>query len=81
MAIGTNYGIPKFTRNMLFDEKIGGTVHMAIGDSMPDAGGLNRSGIHWDMLCDMRHGGRIFADGILFHENGRFLDGLLADEG
>ena len=80
VAIGTNYGIAKFTRNMLFDEKIGGTVHMAIGDSMPDAGGLNRSGIHWDMLCDMRQGGRILADGILFHENGRFLDSVLADE-
>ncbi len=80
VAIGTNYGITQFTRNMLFDEKIGGTVHMAIGDSMPEAGGLNRSSIHWDMLCDMRHGGRIFADGILFHENGRFLDAVLQAE-
>jgi aminopeptidase len=77
VAIGTNYGITKFTRNMLFDEKIGGTVHMAIGDSMPDAGGLNRSTLHWDMLCDMRQEGRIYADGILFHENGRFLDEVL----
>ena len=77
MAIGTNYGITRFTRNMLFDEKIGGTIHMAIGDSMPEAGGQNRSVIHWDMLCDMRTGGRIYADGILFHENGRFLPEVL----
>jgi aminopeptidase len=78
VAIGTNYGIRQFTRNMLFDEKIGGTVHMAIGDSMADAGGLNRSTIHWDMLCDLRTGGRIFADDILFYENGMFLENVLA---
>ncbi len=77
VAIGTNYGITKFTRNMLFDEKIGGTIHMAIGDSMPEAGGLNKSGIHWDMLCDMRQGGKIYADGILFYENGRFIESIL----
>lgn len=72
-AIGTNYQIKKFTRNMLFDEKIGGTVHMALGDSMPEAGGKNKSAIHWDMLCDMREHGRIYADGELFYEKGRFL--------
>ena len=72
-AIGANYQIQKFTRNMLFDEKIGGTVHMALGDSMPEAGGKNRSVIHWDMLCDMRSNGKIFADGELFYEAGRFL--------
>lgn len=77
VAIGTNYGIQKFTRNMLFDEKIGGTIHMAVGDSMPEAGGLNRSAVHWDMLCDMRNGGRIYADGELFYENGVFLDDIL----
>jgi aminopeptidase len=77
VAIGTNYGIKNFTKNMLFDEKIGGTVHMAIGDSMPAAGGLNRSTIHWDMLCDMRNGGKIFADGELFYENGLFIEGIL----
>lgn len=77
MAIGTNYGIQKFTRNMLFDEKIGGTIHMAIGDSMPEAGGLNRSTIHWDMLCDMRNGGKIYADGELFYENGHFIESVL----
>lgn len=74
VAIGTNYGIQKFTRNMLFDEKIGGTVHMAIGDSMPEAGGINRSTIHWDMLCDMRNGGKIYADGELFYEDGHFIE-------
>ena len=78
VAIGTNYGITKFTRNMLFDEKIGGTLHMALGDSMPEAGGLNRSTLHWDMLCDMRNGGRIFADDVLFHENGKFLADVLS---
>jgi aminopeptidase len=77
VAIGTNYSIKNFTRNMLFDEKIGGTIHMAIGDSMPEAGGLNRSTIHWDMLCDMRKGGRIYADGELFYENGNFIKGIL----
>jgi len=77
VAIGTNYGIKNFTRNMLFDEKIGGTVHMAIGDSMPEAGGLNRSTIHWDMLCDMRNGGKIYADSELFYENGEFIEGIL----
>lgn len=77
VAIGTNYGIKSFTKNMLFDEKIGGTVHMAIGDSMGDAGGKNKSSIHWDMLCDMRKGGKIYADGELFYENGEFLEGIL----
>lgn len=77
VAIGTNYGIKNFTRNMLFDEKIGGTVHMAIGDSMAEAGGLNHSSLHWDMLCDMRNGGKIFADGELFYENGLFKEEIL----
>jgi aminopeptidase len=77
VAIGTNYGINKFTRNMLFDEKIGGTIHMAIGDSMAEAGGINKSSIHWDMLCDMRDGGRIYADDELFYENGKFKDEIL----
>lgn len=77
MAIGTNYGIQKFTRNMLFDEKIGGTIHMALGDSMPEAGGKNRSTIHWDMLCDMRKGGKIYADGELFYEDGHFIESVL----
>ncbi len=77
VAIGTNYGIKDFTRNMLFDEKIGGTVHMAIGDSMEDAGGKNKSSIHWDMLCDMREEGKIYADGELFYEKGEFIEAVL----
>ncbi len=80
VAIGTNYGIQKFTRNMLFDEKIGGTIHMALGDSMPEAGGKNQSAIHWDMLCDMRAGGKIFADGELFYENGKFIESVLEED-
>ena len=52
-GIGTNYGIPKFTKNMLFDEKLGGTIHLAVGSGYPESGSKNESGIHWDMLCDM----------------------------
>lgn len=73
IAIGTNYGIQKFTRNMLFDEKIGGTVHAAIGAAYPSTGAKNQSSIHWDMLCDMKDGGKIYADDELFYENGKFL--------
>lgn len=71
-AIGTNDSIQQFTRSILFDEKIGGTVHMAVGASYPDTGGVNQSDIHWDMICDMRSGGRIIVDGELFYENGIF---------
>ena len=71
-AIGTNYAIQKFTRNTLFDEKIGGTVHMAVGSSIPDSGGVNESGIHWDMVTDMRDGGRIYADGKVVYKDGEF---------
>lgn len=72
-AIGTNYGITKFTKNILFDEKIGGTIHMALGFAMPEAGGVNKSAIHWDMICDMREDGCMYADGELFYEHGRFV--------
>ncbi len=72
-AIGTNPGITKFTRNILFDEKIGGTIHLALGNSYFETGGQNKSGIHWDMLCDMREGGEIYADGKLIYRNGRML--------
>ena len=77
LAIGTNYGIKNITKNILFDEKIGGTFHMAIGDSFPEAGGMNRSVIHWDMIGELRKTGRIYADGELFHENGQFLTEVL----
>lgn len=73
IAVGTNYGIQKFTKNMLFDEKIGGTVHAAIGGSPGESGGKNQSGIHWDMLCNMKENGEIFADGELFYKDGQFL--------
>lgn len=73
IAIGTNYGIQRFTKNMLFDEKIGGTVHAAIGAALKESGGENESGIHWDMLCDMKNGGRIYADEQLFYQDGKFL--------
>ncbi|WP_069650769.1 aminopeptidase [Caloranaerobacter ferrireducens] len=72
-AIGTNYGIKKFTRNMLFDEKIGGTIHLALGNAYGESGGKNKSVIHWDMLCDMKDGGEIYADGELFYKDGKFL--------
>ena len=72
-AIGTNYGITKFTKNMLFDEKIGGTIHIALGTSFPESGGLNESAIHWDILKDMKKDGEIYADGKLFYKNGKFV--------
>jgi aminopeptidase len=71
-AIGTNESIQKFTRNILFDEKIGGTVHMAVGAGYPNTGSSNKSAIHWDMICDMRSGGEIWVDGELFYQNGVF---------
>ena len=74
IAIGTNYNITKFTRNMLFDEKIGGTVHMALGKAYAQSGGINESGIHWDMLCDMKNGGEIYADGECFYRDGKVIE-------
>ncbi len=74
-AIGTNYGITRFTRNTLFDEKIGGTLHMAIGAGYPETGSQNRSAVHWDMICDLRDGSEIFVDGEKFYQNGEFLVG------
>jgi aminopeptidase len=72
-AIGTNYKIDRFTKNILFDEKIGGTVHMAIGQSYLQAGGKNQSAIHWDMIADMKKGGEIYADDEKIYENGKFI--------
>jgi aminopeptidase len=73
VAIGTNFGITKFTKNILFDEKIGGTIHMAFGQAYPESGGKNTSGLHWDMICDLRKNGGLYADGELFFKNGKFL--------
>jgi aminopeptidase len=72
-AVGTNYAIKRFTKNMLFDEKMGGTVHMALGNSFSYTGGLNKSAIHWDILKDMKKDGEIYADGKLFYKNGKLL--------
>ncbi|MGE5603203.1 MAG: aminopeptidase [Nitrososphaerales archaeon] len=72
-AFGTNFGIQRFTRNMLFDEKIGGTVHMAFGGGYPETGSINRSAIHWDMLCDLRRGSEVTVDGELFAKDGKYL--------
>ncbi len=74
IAIGTNYSIQQYTKNTLFDEKIGGTFHAAVGASYPESGGQNQSGLHWDMVCDLREGGQVFVDGELISENGRFLN-------
>jgi aminopeptidase len=71
-GIGTNYGITRFTKDMLFDEKMGGTIHLAVGAGLPESGSKNESGIHWDMLCDM-HDAEIHVDGELFYRNGKFV--------
>jgi aminopeptidase len=72
-AIGTNAGITRFTRDILFDEKINGSFHMALGAGYPESGSKNRSAIHWDMVCDMRNGGEITVDGLPFYRDGMFL--------
>jgi aminopeptidase len=72
VAFGLNYNIKRFSKDTLFDEKIGGTMHMALGASLPESGGVNESGIHWDMVCDLREG-KVYADGQLCYENGQFL--------
>lgn len=71
-AIGTNYQIQRFTKSILYDEKIGGTLHMALGAGYPETGSQNQSFIHWDMICDMRQGSEIWVDGELFYRDGEF---------
>jgi aminopeptidase len=73
LAFGLNYEIDRFTRNILLDEKIGGTMHLALGSAFPQAGGSNSSGLHWDMICDLRDEGEVYADGELVWKAGRFL--------
>ncbi|NNE25967.1 MAG: aminopeptidase [Saprospiraceae bacterium] len=73
VAIGTNYKIQRATRNILFDEKIGGTIHMAVGQSYKQTGGQNQSSIHWDMITDMKTSGEIYADGKMIYQYGKFL--------
>jgi len=72
-AIGTNFDITRFIKNILFDEKIGGTVHMALGAGYPLTGSTNKSAIHWDMICDLRDGGQIDIDGVPFLRDGRIV--------
>jgi len=73
LGIGTNYGIQRFTRNILYDEKIGGTFHLALGSGFEEAGGVNKSAIHWDLITDARTGTEMVADGELFYKNGKFV--------
>lgn len=73
LGIGTNFEINRFTKNMLFDEKIGGTIHLAIGMGYPETGSVNKSSVHWDMLYDMRDGGKIIVDDVLFYDSGKFM--------
>ena len=72
-AIGTNFEINRFTRNILFDEKIGGTFHMALGAGYPETGSQNKSAIHWDMICDMRTDSEIRVDGVVIYRDGQFV--------
>jgi len=72
-AFGLNYEIDRFTANILFDEKIGGTMHFALGSSFSHLGGRNESGLHWDLICDLRREGEVYADGELVWRNGSFV--------
>ncbi len=73
LGIGTNYGIQRFIKNILYDEKIGGTVHLALGMSYAETGGKNRSALHWDMIKDLRKGGALYIDGKAIQKDGQFL--------
>ena len=70
VGIGTNFGIDRPVGAILLDEKIGGTVHLAVGESYPETGGVNESAVHWDMICDLRAGGRLSADGETIQQDG-----------
>ena len=74
IGIGTNYNIGRASGNVLFDEKLGGTVHLAIGRSYKETGGVNESSVHTDLVCDLRQGGEFYADGELIQSDGRFLE-------
>ena len=71
LAFGTNYSIKRFTKNTLFDEKIGGTMHIAVGASLPESGGRNKSSLHWDMVCDTRKGFTVYGDGKPIMKDGK----------
>jgi len=72
LGIGTNYGIQEFVKNILFDEKIGGSIHLAVGRSYEETGGVNKSALHWDMICDLRQGGYMEVDGKVVQADGKF---------
>jgi aminopeptidase len=72
-AFGNNHNVDRCTKNVLFDEKMGGTVHLALGASIPETGGINASALHWDMVCDLRKGSEIRVDGELFSQDGKFM--------
>jgi len=76
-AFGLNEALTEFTGHTLFDEKIGGTVHLALGASYPETGGQVQSALHWDLVCDLRNGGEAYADGELIYRDGRFLDAVV----
>jgi aminopeptidase len=75
-SFGFNDAVEEFTGHTLFDEKIGGTVHLALGAAYPESGGSNRSALHWDLVCDLRRGSEVYVDGELAYRDGRFLDGV-----
>jgi aminopeptidase len=75
-AFGLNESIQSYTLNTLIDEKIGGTVHLALGKSYPETGGVNVSALHWDLICDLRGGSEVYADGEVVYRDGRFLEGV-----
>jgi aminopeptidase len=76
-AFGMNDAVQEFTGHTLFDEKIGGTMHLALGKSYPESGGVNQSALHWDLVCDLRGSSEVYADGELVYRDGRFLEGVL----
>jgi aminopeptidase len=76
-SFGLNEAVREFTGHTLFDEKIGGTVHLALGASYPESGGQVQSALHWDLVCDLRQGSEVFADGEVVYRDGRFVDGIL----
>jgi aminopeptidase len=77
-AFGLNRAVTEYTGSLLLDEKIGGTVHLALGRSIPGTGGVNESALHWDMVCDLRDGGEVYADGELVYRDGAFLESVPA---